>query len=322
VPSEKRARQRANKRVGQAELRRRQVNRRRLRIGAIGAALVIVAVVLAIVTTSGGSSGKKKTKLATSATTSTTVATTSTTGTATTSTTAAPTSVDGLPVGLTTHTAPAISKNCSNPQTSSTPTTTVAASGNAVSIVPAPANVGFPSLNGSSPRYTKFSAAPPFCIDVSKTYTATMVTDAGTMTIELYPKAAPVTVNNFVFLAGYHFFDGTVFHRVIPGFVDQGGDPTGTGTGGPGYEFKDELPTSAAAYVNGALAMANSGANTNGSQFFIVVKGGGAQLQPSYSMYGKVTSGLAVANAINADGTSSGTPTKIHKVLKVTISES
>src|ERR1700761_7520500 len=132
-----------------------------------------------------------------------------------------------------------------------------------VPLLAAPAGVGCPNLNGSSPHYTKFTAAPPTCIDPSKTYTATMVTDAGTITIMLDPAEAPKTVNNFVFLAGYHFFDGTAFHRVIPGFVDQGGDPTGTGSGGPGYTFADELPKSASQYVAGALAMANSGANTN-----------------------------------------------------------
>jgi cyclophilin family peptidyl-prolyl cis-trans isomerase len=187
--------------------------------------------------------------------------------------------------------------------------------------VPAPAHVPFPKLNGSSPRYTKFASAPPFCIDTSKTYTATLVTDIGPVTIKLLPKDAPVTVNNFIFLAGYHFYDGTVFHRVIPSFVVQGGDPTGTGTGGPGYTFKDELPSSNAAYGTGSLAMANSGPNTNGSQFFLVVPGGGSGLQPLYSAFGQVTSGLSVVQKINSDGTQSGTPKTYHKIIKVTITE-
>jgi cyclophilin family peptidyl-prolyl cis-trans isomerase len=312
VPSDKRARQRAGKQAKMVELRRAQQRRRRLRLGAVGAVLVVIAVVLAIVTSSGG--GKKRTNLST--------AKSSTTVTTTVSSTTVAVGANGLPAGLKARPAPALSKNCSNPQTSTAPTTTVPAKGEAVSIVPAPANVGFPNLAGSSPRYTKFSAAPPFCIDVTKTYTATMVTDAGTMTIKLYPKVAPITVNNFVFLAGYHYFDGTVFHRVIPGFVDQGGDPVGSGSGGPGYQFPDELPTAASAYVTGALAMANSGANTNGSQFFIVVGSGGSQLQPLYTMFGQLTGGLDIASKINADGTSAGTPKVVHKVLKVTVAAS
>ncbi len=201
-------------------------------------------------------------------------------------------------------------------------TTTTAVPPVSVPLISAPANVGCPNLNGSSPHYTKFSAAPPTCIDPTKTYTATMVTDAGTITIMLNPTEAPKTVNNFVFLAGYHFYDGTAFHRVIPGFVDQGGDPTGTGNGGPGYQFADELPKSATSYVAGSLAMANSGANTNGSQFFIVVGSGGSQLQPSYSLFGQVTAGTAVVTKINNDGTSGGTPKVVHKIEKLTISVS
>jgi cyclophilin family peptidyl-prolyl cis-trans isomerase len=160
------------------------------------------------------------------------------------------------------------------------------------------------------------------CIDVTKTYTAMLDTDAGNIVITLNPSEAPKTVNNFVFLIGYHYYDGTAFHRVIPDFVDQGGDPTGTGAGGPGYEFADELPKSSSAYVAGSLAMANSGANTNGSQFFIVVDSGGSQLAPSYSLFGQVTSGMNVVTAINNDGTSSGTPKKVHKIIKATVAVS
>ena len=106
-------------------------------------------------------------------------------------------------------------------------------SGNAVSIVRAPAHVPFPNLNGTSPRYTKFSSAPPFCINAAKTYTAVGANRRRHLHRRLLPKYAPVTVNNFVFLAGYHFYDGIVFHRVIPGFMDQGGDPTGDRRGRP-----------------------------------------------------------------------------------------
>ena len=125
-----------------------------------------------------------------------------------------------------------------------------------------------PATDGSSPQQRKFDQEPPMVIDPNKRYTATMVTSHGTMVIALDPLAAPKTVNSFVFLARYHYYDGVIFHRVIPGFVLQGGDPTGTGTGGPGYKFADELPA-AGRYQVGSLAMANAGPNTNGSQFFI-----------------------------------------------------
>jgi cyclophilin family peptidyl-prolyl cis-trans isomerase len=177
-----------------------------------------------------------------------------------------------------------------------------------------------PKADGSSPKTQTFSAPPMNCLDPGKTYTAAMTTDAGVMQISLDAKAAPMTVNSFVFLARYHFYDGVIFHRVIPGFVDQGGDPQGTGTGGPGYQIIDELPA-AGAYKVGSLAMANSGPNTNGSQFFIIVGPQGTSLPPQYSLFGMVTSGIAVAHKIETDGTAGGTPTVVHKILSVTITE-
>ena len=126
-----------------------------------------------------------------------------------------------------------------------------------------------PNPDGSSPRTTKFSAAPPMVIDPSKRYTAQMETSLGSITIALDAASAPNTVNNFVFLARYHYYDGIIFHRIIKGFVCQGGDPEGSGRGGPGYRFEDELPK-AGRYEIGSLAMANAGPNTNGSQFFII----------------------------------------------------
>ncbi|MGC8480345.1 MAG: peptidylprolyl isomerase [Acidimicrobiales bacterium] len=185
----------------------------------------------------------------------------------------------------------------------------------------AQASVTCPAADGSSPKIRHFTQAPPMCISTSKNYTATIVTDVGTFKVKLDPKTAPLTTNNFVFLARYHYFDGIIFHRVIPGFVVQGGDPTGTGTGGPGYTFKDELPKKGA-YKLGSVAMANSGPNTNGSQFFIVVGPSGEQLPPQYSLFGQVTSGMSVVNKIASDGTPGGTPKVVHKMLKVTITES
>jgi cyclophilin family peptidyl-prolyl cis-trans isomerase len=159
------------------------------------------------------------------------------------------------------------------------------------------------------------------CIDVNHRYTAEMVTTKGTMVIALYPAAAPKTVNSFVFLARYHYFEGIVFHRVIPGFVLQGGDPTGTGTGGPGYRFEDELPKPGR-YELGSLAMANAGPNTNGSQFFVISGPSGASLPPQYSLFGKVVKGLDVVASIDAIGTSSGKPKEKVVISSVTITES
>ena len=160
----------------------------------------------------------------------------------------------------------------------------------------------------------------------TKTYTATIQTDVGNIVVKLDQKKAPKTANNFVFLADYHFFDGIVFHRVLPGFVDQGGDPQGTGSGGPGYSFADELPQPAD-YKAGSLAMANSGANTNGSQFFILVSdAAGQQLvqavggKANYSLFGQVTSGMDVVTKINNDGAADPSPPKVlHRMVKVTI---
>jgi cyclophilin family peptidyl-prolyl cis-trans isomerase len=177
-----------------------------------------------------------------------------------------------------------------------------------------------PAADGSSPRRQKFDGSPPMCIDPAKRYTAEMVTSKGTMTIALDPLAAPKTVNNFVVLARYHYFDGIVFHRIIPGFVLQGGDPQGTGTGGPGYRFEDELPKPGR-YELGSLAMANAGPNTNGSQFFVISGPQGVRLPPQYSLFGKVISGLDVVEAIDAIGSSSGTPKEPVTIESVTITE-
>jgi len=178
-----------------------------------------------------------------------------------------------------------------------------------------------PAADGSSPKRQKFDGEPPLFIDPAKRYTAEMVTSKGTMVISLDPLAAPKTVNSFVFLARYHYFDGIVFHRVIPGFVLQGGDPTGTGTGGPGYKFADELPK-AGRYELGSLAMANAGPNTNGSQFFIISGPSGVRLPPQYSLFGKVVSGSDVIATIDGIGTQSGTPKEKVVIESVTITES
>ena len=177
-----------------------------------------------------------------------------------------------------------------------------------------------PQADGSSPKRQRFEAEPPMCIDPDKRYTAEMVTSKGTMRIALDPLAAPRTVNSFVFLARYHYFEGIVFHRIIPGFVLQGGDPTATGTGGPGYRFADELPPPGR-YEVGSLAMANAGPDTNGSQFFVISGPDGVRLPPSYSLFGKVVAGLDVVATIDAVGTSSGKPKETVTIESVTITE-
>ncbi len=178
-----------------------------------------------------------------------------------------------------------------------------------------------PNPDGSSAQRQHFDAAPPMIIDPAKTYGATMVTSLGTLEIALDPLAAPKTVNSFVFLARWHYFDGIVFHRIIPGFVLQGGDPTGSGSGGPGYRFEDELPK-AGRYELGSLAMANAGPNTNGSQFFVISGPDGVRLPPLYTLFGKVVKGLDVVAAINDVGSPSGKPRERVVIESVTISES
>lgn len=148
----------------------------------------------------------------------------------------------------------------------------------------------------------QYPSQPDLSIDPEKTYTATVKTNHGDITLELFADESPDTVNNFVFLAREGFYDGVIFHRVIKGFMIQGGDPTGTGTGGPGYKFSDELDAARSrGYKKGTLAMANSGPNTNGSQFFIMHDDYG--LPPQYSVFGQATDGLDVVDQIGTTKT-------------------
>ena len=168
--------------------------------------------------------------------------------------------------------------------------TTAPAAGQATT-APVAANV--PALVSTK----QYAAAPPMTIDKSKQYFATVkMAKGGEFVIQLYPDKAPITVNSFVFLARQGFFDGTTFHRVLEGFMAQGGDPTGTGGGGPGYEFVNE--TSDLKFDKaGVVAMANSGKDTNGSQFFITF-GPTEQLNGGYTIFGQVTSGMDIVNGI------------------------
>ncbi len=177
-----------------------------------------------------------------------------------------------------------------------------------------------PAADGSSPKTQRFDAAPPMIIDPTKAYTAEMLTSKGALTIALDAIGAPRTVNNFVFLARWHYYDGIVFHRIIPGFMCQGGDPEGSGRGGPGYRFEDELPMPGR-YEIGSVAMANAGPNTNGSQFFIVSGPDGVGLPPQYSLFGKVVKGLDVIKAIESVGSRSGAPSEQVVIESVTVTE-
>ena len=178
-----------------------------------------------------------------------------------------------------------------------------------------------PAEDGSSSAVATFSAAPTMCIDATKTYTVEVTTSLGSYTAVLDAKAAPMTVNNFVYLARYHYFDKTPCHRIITNFVVQCGDPTGTGGGGPGYSFADELPA-AGAYKVGSLAMANSGPNTNGSQFFVIAGAEGVALPPKYTLFGQVTKGLDVVAKLDALGSASGKPTTTVTITSVIVTQS
>jgi len=143
----------------------------------------------------------------------------------------------------------------------------------------------------------QWSQPPKMTIDPAKKYTATIDMEKGKIVLELYAKEAPKTVNNFVFLAQQKFYDGLMFHRVIANFMIQGGDPTGTGAGGPGYQFEDEFEGNPHQFKTGTLAMANAGANTNGSQFFITHKPTD-WLNGKHTIFGQVKEGQEVVNAI------------------------
>jgi peptidyl-prolyl cis-trans isomerase B (cyclophilin B) len=151
---------------------------------------------------------------------------------------------------------------------------------------------------------------PAMQIDPKKTYRITIETNRGDMELELYPEYAPKTVNNFIFLAQEAFYDGVVFHRVISDFMVQGGDPTGTGRGGPGYKFEDEVAENPLKHETGVISMANAGPNTNGSQFFIT-HSPQPHLDGMHTVFGKIIEGQQVVNAIQQGD----------RMVKVTVSD-
>ncbi len=156
------------------------------------------------------------------------------------------------------------------------------------------------SCGDATPKPKTYPAPPPMQIDTGKQYTATIETKKGKLVLELFASDVPVTVNNFVFLAREGFYDGVTFHRVIPGFMAQGGDPTGTGTGTPGYRFADEFTEHT--HATGALSMANAGPNTNGCQFFITYAPQ-PHLDGKHSVFGQLIEGMDVLESIKAGDT-------------------
>ena len=176
----------------------------------------------------------------------------------------------------------------------------VSCGGQAPAPQPAPASKPAPALAPApvpapSPKLKTYSEPPPMVIDKSKKYTAIIETNKGDLVLELFAADVPMTVNNFVFLAREGFYDGTTFHRVIPDFMAQGGDPTGTERGGPGYSFPDEFTKHT--HVAGTLSMANAGPNTNGSQFFITYTPQHG-LDGKHSVFGKLVKGMDVLKKI------------------------
>lgn len=179
--------------------------------------------------------------------------------------------------------------------------------------------------DGSADQTQTFDDSFQLCIDPTKTYTAVVTTNFGEYTIELDAAKAPGTVNNFVNLARFKYFDGTVCHRAIPGFMVQCGDPTATGSGGPGYSFLDELPE-AGEYEIGSIAMANAGPNTNGSQFFVITGDQGVSLPPSYTLFGKVIDGLdttvAALDEVGNPADNGVPPLEEIQIISIVITES
>ncbi len=212
---------------------------------------------------------------------------------------------------------------------STTTTTTQPASVAQTAANQAAVKAGCPENPDARANTLSWSSPPAMTIDQTQTYTATVETTVGTFVITMDGRVSPVSVNNFVFLAEHGFYHCNTFWRVIPGFMNQTGDPTSTGTGGPGYQFTEAGPPVATPqYPLGSVAMANSNnpptanPNTNGSQFFIVAGAQGESLPPDYVLFGHVTSGMTVIDAINAQGSTAnnGHPPRVtQRILKITI---
>jgi cyclophilin family peptidyl-prolyl cis-trans isomerase len=176
-----------------------------------------------------------------------------------------------------------------------------------------------PKPDGELRRNQFPSSGPPECLVVGHSYKARVTTDAGAFVVALDPSKAPRSVNAFVFLARYHFYDDLTFHKAVPGFFVQTGDPSEPGVTGPGFVYDDQLPKQGE-YLAGSVAMANQRAGANGSQFLIIVSDAPA-LRPQYPLFGEVVEGLDVVKKIANDGDSKGNPSPVHRLLRVTIEE-
>jgi len=175
-----------------------------------------------------------------------------------------------------------------------------------------------PSQTGQEVKRMQWDSPPEMTIDTSKKYTAIIETEKGNLVIELFANDVPRTVNNFVFLAREGYYDGTTFHRVLPGFMAQGGDPTGTGSGGPGYRFEDEFTSHT--HKAGTISMANAGPNTNGSQFFITYVPTD-WLNGKHSVFGQLVEGMDVLKSLTPRDPSENPGFEGDKIIKVTINE-
>jgi cyclophilin family peptidyl-prolyl cis-trans isomerase len=200
-----------------------------------------------------------------------------------------------------------LSMSCSESAPATTPASTPSAT------APATAPQSTPEV-----KKMQWSSPPEMTIDTNKKYTAVIETEKGELVIELFAKDVPRTVNNFVFLSRQGFYDGTTFHRVIPDFMAQGGDPTGTGAGGPGYRFDDEFTDHT--HVTGAVSMANSGPNTNGSQFFITYEPT-HWLDGHHTVFGQLVEGMDVLKSLTPRDPSQNPQFPGDKIIKVTIKE-
>jgi cyclophilin family peptidyl-prolyl cis-trans isomerase len=180
-----------------------------------------------------------------------------------------------------------------------------------------------PPIDGATEQTREFDAAPPDCLEPGATYEAVVTTNQGEFTIAIDPESAPIAANNFVFLARNQYFDDTECHRIIPNFVVQCGDPTATGTGGPGYTIEDE-PPAPGEYQVGSIAMAKTQApDSAGSQFFIITGSDGAALPPEYALFGQVVDGLdTTVESMAAAGTPSGDPLEPIEIQQIRIIQS
>ncbi|MDP9019957.1 MAG: peptidylprolyl isomerase [Actinomycetota bacterium] len=180
-----------------------------------------------------------------------------------------------------------------------------------------------PEADGSSPRRTVFDQAPEMCIDPAKDYRARFVTTAGVFSAELHPRRSPLAVNNFVFLARYHFYDDLPFHRVVQGLYAQSGNPVADDQSGPGYTFDDDPLPQPGEYGVGSLVMAHDRADANGSQFLIWLGPQAAELEPVFPLFGQVTEGLEVLEEISADGGTAENPrpATVHRIERIDIVE-